>query len=56
MPPFLLGISNLTPLGASVQAIQTSMQGTFPPSSSLLVLAVYAVVFAFLGVRFFRWE
>ncbi|MFZ0660854.1 MAG: ABC transporter permease [Candidatus Binataceae bacterium] len=56
MPPFLLGISNLTPLGASVQAIQTSMQGTFPPLSSLLVLAVYAVVFAFLGVRFFKWE
>jgi len=56
MPPFLRSISNLTPLGASVQAIQTSMQGTFPPPTSLLDLAVYAAVFGFLGIRFFRWE
>lgn len=56
MPPLLRSISNLTPLGASVQAIQTSMQGTFPPPTSLLVLILYALIFAILGVRFFRWE
>jgi ABC-2 type transport system permease protein len=56
MPAVLRDISDLTPLGASVRAIQNSMQGTFPSVASLLVLAGYAVVFGFLAVRFFRWE
>ena len=56
MPGLLLDISNYTPLGATVQAIQDSMQTGFPPAAPLLVLAAYAVVFGFLARRFFRWE
>jgi ABC-2 type transport system permease protein len=56
MPNVLLDISNYTPLGAAVQAIQASMQTGFPPAAPLLVLAGYAVVFGYLARRFFRWE
>ncbi len=56
MPAVLLDISNYTPLGPAVQAIQDSMLSGFPPVAPLLVLAGYAVVFGFLAKRFFRWE
>src|SRR5215469_3825650 len=56
MPTLLRDISNYTPLGAAVQAIQSSMLNGFPPTAPLLVLTGYAVVFAFLARRFFRWE
>jgi ABC-2 type transport system permease protein len=56
MPAVLAAISKFTPLGASVEAIQDSMQGQFPPAAALLVLAGYALVFAFIAKRFFRWE
>ncbi len=56
MGPVLRDIGDWTPLGASVHALQDSMQGTFPSAQSLLVLAVWAVVFGFLAARFFRWE
>ena len=56
MPAVIQDISNYTPLGATVQAVQDSMQTGFPPAAPLLVLAAYAVVFGFLAQRFFRWE
>jgi ABC-2 type transport system permease protein len=56
MPGALQAVSNYTPLGAAVQAMQDSMQGQFPPVAPLLVLAAYAVVFGFLAKRLFRWE
>lgn len=56
MPGVLLTISNYTPLGAAVEAIQDSMLQGFPPAAPLLVLAGYALVFGFLARRFFRWE
>lgn len=56
MPQILQDISNYTPLGAAVEAIQDSMQTGFPPARPLLVLAAYAVVFALTARRFFRWE
>jgi len=56
MPPVLQHISEWPPLGASVHALQDSMQGTFPSAQSLLVLAGWAVVFGFLAVRFVRRE
>jgi ABC-2 type transport system permease protein len=56
MPGVLQEISNVTPLGAVVEAIQDSMQGQFPPAEPLLVLAGYALVFALIARRFFRWE
>jgi ABC-2 type transport system permease protein len=49
-------ISNFTPLGAAVEAIQDSWQGQFPPAEPLLVLAGYALVFTLIARRFFRWE
>ena len=56
MPDVLLTISNYTPLGAAVEAIQDSMLQGFPPTAPLLILAGYALVFGFLARRFFRWE
>jgi ABC-2 type transport system permease protein len=56
MPHILQVISDYTPLGAAVQAIQDSMQTGFPPARPLLVLVAYAVVFALTARRFFRWE
>jgi len=55
MPAILQDISNYSPLGAAVEAIQYSMQTGFPPARPLLVLAVYAVAFGFAARRFFRW-
>ena len=56
MPAILQDISNYSPLGAAVEAIQYSMQTGFPPARPLLVLVAYAVVFGFAARRFFRWE
>ncbi|HVC35817.1 MAG TPA: ABC transporter permease [Chloroflexota bacterium] len=56
MPVVLRDVSNLTPLGAAVEAIQSAMQTGFPPVTSLLVLVAYAVVFWWLALRVFRWE
>jgi ABC-2 type transport system permease protein len=56
MPGVLQGVSDFTPLGAAVEAMQDSMQGQFPPAAPLLVLVAYALVFGFLAKRFFRWE
>jgi ABC-2 type transport system permease protein len=56
MSPTLADISNYTPLGASVQAFQTTLGGGVPPAWQLLVLAGYALVFAILSVRLFRWD
>jgi ABC-2 type transport system permease protein len=56
MPGVIQGISHVTPLGAAVQAMQYSMDVSFPPVAPLLVLAAYALVFGYLGKRFFQWE
>lgn len=56
MTPWLDDVSTYTPLGAVSEAIQDSIQGSFPPAALLLTLAGYAVVFGFLATRCFRWE
>ncbi len=56
MPKPLLDISNFTPLGAAVQAIQSALLNGFPPIAPLLILLAYAGIFGALAVRFFRWE
>jgi ABC-2 type transport system permease protein len=56
MPRALLDVSNFSPLGAAVQAIQSALLSGFPPIEPLLVLPVYAIVFSALAVRCFRWE
>jgi ABC-2 type transport system permease protein len=56
MPAVLLTISNWTPLGAAVDAMQRAMQGAFPSLLSILTLAAYTLVFGYLAVRYFKWE
>jgi ABC-2 type transport system permease protein len=56
MTPWLSNVSNYTPLGAASQAIQDSIQGSFPPAALLLTLAGCAIAFGFLAARCFRWE
>jgi ABC-2 type transport system permease protein len=56
MPHILQVISDYSPLGAAVEAIQDSMQTGFPPARPLLVLVAYAVISALAARRFFRWE
>jgi ABC-2 type transport system permease protein len=56
MPSVLRDISEYTPVGASVEAIQDSVLGQFPPVAPLLCLVGYAVIFSLIAWRFFRWE
>jgi hypothetical protein len=49
-------VSDLTPIGASVEALQHAMQIGFASATSLLVLGAYSALFTWLAVRFFRWE
>ncbi|MGH3192216.1 MAG: ABC transporter permease [Streptosporangiaceae bacterium] len=56
MPGAMQAVSEASPLGAAVQAMQASVQGQFPPAVPLLVLAAYAVAFGYLAKRFFKWE
>ena len=56
MPDGLLTISDLTPLGSSVQALEDSWFGTTPDVANLVVMAIYAIVVGLVAVRIFRWE
>jgi ABC-2 type transport system permease protein len=56
MPAPLRRVSDDTPLGAAVSALQHSMAGQWPPASGLAILAGYSVVFGVLAWRLFRWE
>ena len=56
MAPALRTVSRLTPLGAAVQAMQSSMQGQFPSVQALLVMAAWAAIFGVASVRLFQWE
>jgi ABC-2 type transport system permease protein len=56
MPKLLRRVSDLTPLGAAVQALQETMPGDWPHPPHLLVMAAYALMFGFAAVRLFRWE
>jgi ABC-2 type transport system permease protein len=56
MPAPLRTVSDYSPLGAGVQAVQDSIAGQWPPATSLLVLAGYAVAFSAVAARTFRWE
>jgi ABC-2 type transport system permease protein len=56
MPAALRDVGRLTPLGASVHALQIASQGAFPSAGSLLVMLAYGVGFALLALKSFRWE
>ncbi len=56
MPEGLRLISDLSPAGAAVQALQDTWLGLTPSGSSLLVMAAYSLGFSLLATLFFRWE
>jgi ABC-2 type transport system permease protein len=45
-----------SPSGAAVRAILYSVFNTTPPVTTLLTLIGYTIVFAFVAIRYFRWE
>jgi ABC-2 type transport system permease protein len=56
MPRVLAHISNATPLGAAVSALNAAANGHFPSGQYLLTLAGYAIGFGLVAARLFRWE
>lgn len=56
MPVVLRTISDYSPLGAGVHAVQDSIAGSWPTAQSLLVLVAYTVGLGWLATRIFRWE
>lgn len=56
MPTALATIARLTPTGAAVDALNTTMAGDFPAAQSLVLLAGFTTVFGLIAVRAFRWE
>jgi ABC-2 type transport system permease protein len=56
MPEGLRAVSDMTPSGAGVQAIQDTWAGLAPATSSLLVMAAFALGAGLLAIRVFRWE
>lgn len=56
MPSYLQTICNFTPVGAAVQALNSSMQGVFPSAVPLLVMVAYSAFFIFVASRYFRWQ
>ena len=49
-------ISQYTPLGAAVPAIQGTEAGSWPSAIHLIVLAAWALVLMRLAIRLFRWD
>ena len=45
-----------SPGGAAVNAMLGSVFGTGPPLAALATMAVYAIIFAAMAIRYFRWE
>ncbi len=56
MPDGLRTVSDFTPLGSAVQALEDAWFGITPDVLNLGVMAAYALVVGFLAVRVFRWE
>lgn len=56
MGAVLRDISQYTPLGAAVPAVQHAITGSWPGTVHLLVLAGYGIIFCGLATRLFRWD
>ncbi len=52
----LATIMYFSPTGGAVRALLYSVFNATPPYMTVVTMAVYTVIFAFLAVRFFRWE
>lgn len=56
MPDGLRAVSDMTPSGAAVQAFSDTWSGLAPTTSSLLVMAAFALGAGLLAALVFRWE
>ncbi len=61
IPPAIVGgplatIMYYSPSGAAVRAVLYSVFNTAPPIESILAMTVYTLIFAFVAVRYFRWQ
>ncbi len=56
MPDGLRRISDLTPVGAAVQAMDDAWFAGTVSATHLIVMVVYTVVVGLLAIRVFRWE
>lgn len=56
MPGWMQTISDLSPAGAAVGAVNDALAGGWPGWAHLLVLAVWTLALAAISVRLFRWE
>lgn len=56
MPQSIRTISSYTPAGTAVRALSGSWARSVPETSSLTVMALYAVVAGSLAVLRFRWD
>ncbi|MCW4018125.1 MAG: ABC transporter permease [Candidatus Bathyarchaeota archaeon] len=56
LPSGLQTAALFTPVGAAVNALDSSMAGSFPSFVPLVVMAAYTVIFGFVAIRYFRWE
>jgi ABC-2 type transport system permease protein len=56
MPDILRRVSDFTPLGAGVQALQDAATGAWPQPLHLTVLAAIAIAASLTAAKLFRWE
>ena len=56
MPAALRTVSNFSPAGAAVQAMQDAWNGSMPGAGSLAVKAVFAAGSGLLAWRLLRWD
>lgn len=56
MSDALLTVSDLTPLGSAVQALEDAWFGITPSALNIVVMVAWTVIGGFVAVRSFRWE
>jgi ABC-2 type transport system permease protein len=52
----LATIMYYSPAGAADRALLSSVFDSSPPYTSMIAMVVYTVIFAFIAIRYFRWE
>jgi ABC-2 type transport system permease protein len=60
-PPAAVGgplatIMYYSPSGAAAQALLYSVFNSTPPYTAIVTMLVYAIIFAFISIHYFRWE
>jgi ABC-2 type transport system permease protein len=56
MPDALRAVSDATPTGSGVQAMQDALAGTWPQPFNLAILAAWIVVSGAAAVKLFKWQ